>query len=81
MSGKSEEITSNYRFIDEALLYPREEEPNEDNLISVCVIQCVRCGWKMFGDGGYESSTVNFTQGEQIPRYCAHCGAKFINEE
>lgn len=72
---------AHYRFVTEFMAYPSEQEETEDNTASICLIQCEKCGWYMFGDGWWESEVGNCTNAEQIPTHCAHCGAEFVDEE
>jgi hypothetical protein len=56
------------------------EMPNSEEPASICLIKCSKCGWHMFGDGWWEAEYGNCSSGEQVPRFCAHCGARFADE-
>lgn len=74
------QATAEYKFIGEVLITQNDSE-EDDEPASVCIIKCKKCGWHMFGDGWWEHpASTNFTEAEQIPRYCAHCGRKLGDE-
>ena len=73
---------SEYEFFDDAVMvYPNaDEEIEPEDHAGVCVVKCKKCGWNMFGDGWWEHEYLNNTKSEQVPNFCAHCGAEFTEE-
>ncbi|HVI41968.1 MAG TPA: hypothetical protein VM577_15055, partial [Anaerovoracaceae bacterium] len=70
------EKPASYKFLGEGGFQSNSMEEPAD----VCAVQCMRCGWKFFGDDWWESDYGNEEKSEQIPQYCPHCGRKLGDE-